>query len=78
MVEVVLTGNEITLQQIINVARQGAKVSLSPLAEKNIIRSRRVVDKLVDESRVVYGVTTGGSSAKRLSKKSLPTVCRKI
>ena len=59
MVEVVLTGNEITLQQIINVARQGAKVSLSPLAEKNIIRSRRVVDKLVDESRVVYGVTTG-------------------
>ena len=59
MVEVVLTGNEITLQQIINVARQGAKVSLSPLAEKNIIRSRRVVDKLVDESKVVYGVTTG-------------------
>lgn len=56
---IVITGSEITLQQIVNVARQGAKVSLSALAEKNIIQSRRVVDKLVEDSKVVYGVTTG-------------------
>lgn len=54
-----LTGNEITLRQIVNIARQGAKVSLSPLAEENIRKSRRVVDALVRDSKVVYGVTTG-------------------
>ena len=59
MSEIVLTGNEITLQQIVNVARQGATVSLSLKAEQNIIRSRKVVDKLVDGEKVVYGVTTG-------------------
>ena len=59
MNEIVLTGNEITLQQIVNVARQGATVSLSLKAEQNIIRSRKVVDKLVDGEKVVYGVTTG-------------------
>ncbi len=59
MNEIVLTGNEITLQQIVNVARQGATVSLSLKAEQNIIRSRKIVDKLVDGEKVVYGVTTG-------------------
>ena len=59
MNEIVLTGNEITLQQIVNVARQGATVSLSLKTEQNIIRSRKVVDKLVDGEKVVYGVTTG-------------------
>ena len=54
-----LTGNEITLRQIVNIARQGAKVSLSPLAEENIRKSRRVVAALVRDSKVVYGVTTG-------------------
>ena len=59
MERVVITGNEIALKQIVNVARQGANVSLSPSAEENIIKSRGVVNKLVEESRVVYGVTTG-------------------
>ena len=59
MNEIVLTGNEITLQQIVNVARQGATVTLSSEAEQNIVRSRKVVDKLVAEEKVVYGVTTG-------------------
>lgn len=59
MKEIELTGNEITLEQIMNVARQGANVSLSPLAEQKINRSRTVVDRLVEEGKVVYGVTTG-------------------
>lgn len=59
MKEIELTGNEITLEQIMNVARQGANVSLSLLAEQKINRSRTVVDRLVEEGKVVYGVTTG-------------------
>ena len=59
MKEIELTGNEITLEQIKNVARQGAKVTLSSRAKDNIRRSREVVDRLVEQSKVVYGVTTG-------------------
>lgn len=59
MDRVIVTGSEITLRQIVNVARQGANVALSPLAEKNIIQSRGVVNKLVEDSKIVYGVTTG-------------------
>ena len=59
MDRVIVTGSEITLRQIVNVARQGANVTLSPLAEKNIIKSRGVVNKLVEDSKIVYGVTTG-------------------
>ena len=59
MDRVIVTGSEITLRQIVNVARQGANVTLSPLAQKNIRLSRGVVNKLVEDSKVVYGVTTG-------------------
>lgn len=59
MDRVIVTGSEITLRQIVNVARQGANVTLSPLAKKNIRLSRGVVNKLVEDSKVVYGVTTG-------------------
>ena len=59
MDRVIVTGSEITLRQVVNVARQGANVALSPLAEKNIIQSRGVVNKLVEDSKIVYGVTTG-------------------
>ncbi len=34
MDRVIVTGSEITLRQIVNVARQGANVTLSPLAKK--------------------------------------------
>ena len=54
-----LNGSSITLGQVARVARHGATVALSPSAEKNILVSREVVDRLVEESRVVYGVTTG-------------------
>ncbi len=59
MDRVIVAGSEITLGQIVNVARQGANVTLSPLAQKNIRLSRGVVNKLVEDSKVVYGVTTG-------------------
>ena len=59
MDRVIVTGSEITLRQIVNVARQGANVTLSPPAQKNIRLSRGVVNKLVEDSKVVYGVTTG-------------------
>ncbi len=59
MREVVLTGNDLNLQDLIDVGFKKAKVVLSKEAKERVVRGRRVVDKIVEENRVVYGVTTG-------------------
>lgn len=56
--EVVL-GDPISLIQFIAVARHHAKVSFSDEYERRVNASRDLVEKWVDEKRVMYGVTTG-------------------
>ncbi|NME96026.1 aromatic amino acid lyase, partial [Clostridium cochlearium] len=57
--EVVLTGNDLTLEELVLVAREGYKVSLSEEAKKNVLESRKIIDDIVENEKVVYGVTTG-------------------
>lgn len=59
METIIITGQDLTLEDVALVCRQDAPVALSEEAKKNIIESRKVVDKIVEEERVVYGVTTG-------------------
>lgn len=59
MDKVILNGNDLTLQELIDVARKHKPVQLSEEAAARIVASREVVDKFVKEQRVVYGVTTG-------------------
>lgn len=59
METIILTGKDLTLEQVVAVCRQDARVELSEEAKQNIIESRKVVDTIVEENRVVYGVTTG-------------------
>jgi histidine ammonia-lyase len=56
---VVLTGGDLTLADVAAVARSGAEAVLDPAARARMERSRAVVEALVDEGAVVYGVTTG-------------------
>lgn len=56
---VVLTGQDLTLDEVVAVCRKNALVSLSEEAKQNIFASRKVVDDIVEQERVVYGVTTG-------------------
>ena len=48
-----------TLDQLIAVAREGAKVRLTPNAEKRISATRKLIDHWVSEEETIYGVTTG-------------------
>ena len=48
-----------TLDDLIAIARQGAKVRLTKKAEKNIINCRKLIEKWVKEGKTIYGVTTG-------------------
>ncbi|WP_085833071.1 histidine ammonia-lyase [Clostridium merdae] len=59
MKTVILTGQDLTLEEFALVCREDVPVALSEQAKQNIIESRKVVDQILDENRVVYGVTTG-------------------
>lgn len=59
MEAVILTGQDLTLQQLVDVCRHNAPVALSEQAKAAINVSRAVVDDLVNEGKVVYGISTG-------------------
>ena len=67
--EVVIDGNSLTLDQVAAVARDRARVSLAPHARQRVAATRGVVDKLVSERAVAYGVTTGFG---KLSEIAIP------
>ncbi|MEA2673905.1 MAG: histidine ammonia-lyase [Chloroflexota bacterium] len=56
---VVLTGADLTVGDVEAVARGGAGAVLDPAAKARMESSRAVVERLLDEGAVVYGVTTG-------------------
>lgn len=59
MNKVYIDGNSLDLEKFISVVRFNVKVELTPEAVEKINKARAVVDKFVDEERVVYGITTG-------------------
>ena len=56
---VVLDGHSLTLESFVAVARFGAAVSLAPQAKEAMARSRALAEKIAEEKRVAYGITTG-------------------
>lgn len=59
MRKVVINGNDLTLEEFIKVTREGAIVEISDEAVKRVKKARDLVDKFVEEDKVVYGITTG-------------------
>lgn len=56
---IILTGIDLTLENIISVARDKEKIKIADSAKKKVKKSRRQVEKLVKKGEVVYGITTG-------------------
>ncbi len=56
---VVLTGADLTIDDVEAVARHGAPVSLDVHARERMLEARAVIEELVSAEAVVYGVTTG-------------------
>lgn len=66
-----LDGNHLTLEEVIRAARENEKVDLSPTGEEQILKSRKIVDKILEEERPVYGISTGfGDFSKVFIEKS--------
>jgi histidine ammonia-lyase len=65
-VTVVLTGNDLGLDQVVAVARGGESVELAPEAVERMRTARAVVERALDRGDVVYGFTTGVGARKRV------------
>src|SRR5689334_7259251 len=56
---IVLNGQQLTLQQIVDVAQGREQVVLADEARVRVERARQVVQDIVTQGRTVYGVNTG-------------------
>ncbi len=56
---IIIDGNQLTIDQVVSVARQGEKVSLSNHALRRIEESHSWVDDIVKSKIPVYGINTG-------------------
>ena len=57
--KVVLDGNNLTFEQLYEVAFRGAHVEVAPSAGKQMAASRAIVEKVVASNGTAYGVNTG-------------------
>lgn len=59
MMKIVLTGNDLTVSDVWEIAVNGAQVEISPEAEAKLEAARKLVYELVDADVPVYGFNTG-------------------
>ena len=62
---VVLTGRDLTLAELVEVARGGAAVELAPAALERMSAARTVVEAAAAAGQQVYGLTTGVGAKKK-------------
>lgn len=56
---VVIDGNTLTIDDVVQVARYNKKVELAAIAIERIQKSRDVIEQAIKDGRIVYGVNTG-------------------
>ncbi|XP_055508740.1 histidine ammonia-lyase isoform X1 [Leucoraja erinacea] len=54
-----LDGNHLTIEELVRLGKGLYKIKISAEAEDKIIQSRILLDNIVKENKVVYGITTG-------------------
>lgn len=54
-----INGNNLTIGDVVQVARYGVKVSLAEEAIPKILKSRNYIDKSISDGKVIYGINTG-------------------
>ncbi|MBN1424590.1 aromatic amino acid lyase [Candidatus Fermentibacteria bacterium] len=59
---VAVTGQTLTLSEVVAVARHRARIRLDPQAARRVAQSRTTVESLVQSGQKVYGLTTGFGS----------------
>lgn len=57
--QVLLKGHSLSIEEVVAVARYGAKVSCCEEAKENVLHCRSIIDILVEKDIVAYGINTG-------------------
>ena len=57
--KIVLGVDGMTLEELVAIAREGAESAFPRNREERIVKSRSLVERWLQEGRVIYGVTTG-------------------
>src|ERR1700726_2666316 len=63
---VTIDGQSLRPADVVAVARDGDRITLGPAAKTRLSSARALVDRLVREDRVVYGLTTGVGALKNV------------
>jgi histidine ammonia-lyase len=63
---VLLTGEALTIEDVVRVAREGEHVELELSAVERMRETRALVDRVVERGDVVYGTTTGVGARKKV------------
>ncbi|MEH7308010.1 histidine ammonia-lyase [Neobacillus drentensis] len=68
--EVILGDHELSIHEVMAVARYSAKVSFTETYRSRVKASRGLIEKFLEEERAIYGVTTGfGSNVTQVISK---------
>ena len=59
MDEISLGFDGMTLEELVSVSRDGARVLLTEDAKGRIVKARELIEKWVREGETIYGITTG-------------------
>src|SRR5579859_4071939 len=62
---IMVTGSDLTVNQVVAVARGGERVDLDPLARKRMHQARTIVTDILAGGKAVYGLTTGVGERKK-------------
>jgi histidine ammonia-lyase len=62
---VTLTGDDLSIEDVVRIARRGARVEVSREAFERVRRARDVVDRVLERGNLVYGMNTGVGSLSR-------------
>ncbi len=57
--KLIIDGKSLTLEKVNYFLQENPIVSLSEDSKKKVKKARKLIDRWVDEGKVIYGVTTG-------------------
>ncbi|MDO5040901.1 MAG: histidine ammonia-lyase [Peptoniphilus sp.] len=67
MKKIIINGENLTIEEVVEVARFHALVEIEAEAIERVKKSRAIVEEIVEQERVVYGITTGFGSLSEVS-----------
>ena len=80
MENILILGEKVCLEDLMNVARYGYRVEFNERYSKRVQNSRNLVERWVEEEKVIYGVTTGFGAlcTKTISKEETKALQKNI